>query len=128
MLLKQGYPFLNVHYACVYFNEVDADKLESRSLLTDGVNLDVAEDWESRLVVFFFAKSASCRKGNANHIQVYFLLISNVLLFKNNKFETTSKDPVNKYYDIFILTCLFVNDSHATNVGFLNQCYIKYIS
>lgn len=60
MLLKQGYPFLNVHYACVYFNEVDADKLESRSLLTDGVNLDVAEDWESRLVVFF-AKSASCR-------------------------------------------------------------------
>lgn len=64
-------------------------------------------------------------KGNANHIQVYFLLISNVLLFKNNKFETTSKDPVNKYYDIFILTCLFVNDSHATNVGFLNQCYIN---
>lgn len=61
MLLKREYPFLNVHYACVYFNEVDADKLESRSLLTNGVNLDVAEDWESRLVVFFFAKGASCR-------------------------------------------------------------------
>lgn len=58
-------------------------------------------------------------KQNANLVQVYFLLMSNVLLFKNNKFETTSKDPVNKCHDIFILTCLFVNDSHATNVGFL---------
>lgn len=110
-VVKREYPFLNVPYARVYFYEVDADKLESRSLFINGVNVYVAEDWESWKAVYF-AKSASCRncctlEKNSNHILVYFLLMSNVLLFKNNKFETTSKDPVNKCHDIFILTCLF---------------------
>lgn len=43
--------FLNVDHALVYDDEVDAVKLESRSLFTTRVNLDKAEDWESRLVV-----------------------------------------------------------------------------
>lgn len=59
-VVKREYPFLNVPYARVYFYEVDADKLESRSLFINGVNVYVAEDWESWKAVYF-AKSASCR-------------------------------------------------------------------
>lgn len=62
---------------------------------------------------------------NTNHILVYFLLMSNVSLFKNNKFETTSTDLVNKRRAIFIQTCLFVKDSHATSVGFFSSVLNK---
>lgn len=61
-VVEQGYPFLKIHYALVYFAEIDADKLESRSLFMNGVKLDMAEDWESLdWLFFFFAEAASCR-------------------------------------------------------------------
>lgn len=61
-VVEQGSPFLKLHYALVYFAEIDADKLESRSLFMNGVKLDMAEDWESLdWLFFFFAEAASCR-------------------------------------------------------------------
>lgn len=109
-VVKREYAFLNVPYARVYFYEVDADKLESRSLFINGVcmwrkigNLERLYISPKVLAVGIVVPW----KENSNHILVYFLLMANVLLFKNNKFETTSKDPVNKCHDIFILTCLF---------------------
>lgn len=130
-VVEQGYPFLKAFYARMYFDEVDADKLESRSLFTNGVNLDMAEDWESLDWRFFFSPKvlavgiAVPWLENTNHILVYFLLMSNVSLFKNNKFETTSTDLVNKCRAIFIQTCLFVKDSHATSVGFFSSVLNK---
>lgn len=43
---------LNVDHAWMYANEVDAVKLESRGLFTVGVNLNMAEYWDSWIVVF----------------------------------------------------------------------------
>lgn len=39
----------------MYFAEIDADKLECRSLFMNGVKLDMAEDWESLDWLFFFS-------------------------------------------------------------------------
>lgn len=44
--------FLNVDYAWMYAHEVDAVKLESRGLFTVAVNLNMAEYWDSWMVVF----------------------------------------------------------------------------
>lgn len=74
--------FLNVDHALVYDDEVDAVTLESRSLFTNRVNLDKAEDWESRLVVcrpnVLIVEIAVPWNEKARHI-VYFLLMLNVL-------------------------------------------------